>query len=271
MTMLTRCAACATTFRLTTEQLVSRQGMVRCGHCNEVFNALENLIGPKADDAGEPGSPLAQPGDADHEEEAAPVDTATYDLFDPAAHPAEQAAPQPDAAPAYIPAATPSLLMGSVQPRTFPWWSSIAALAALAALVGQATYHFRDQVAARVPEAKPLLVQACAHLGCRVEPPVDSQAISIEASDLQADNANRAVLILTAVLRNRADFAQPLPLLELSLTDALDAPVARRILNPADYARASPAIAAAGEYQVRVYIDAAQVKANGYRLYAFYP
>ena len=42
--MLTRCPACATHFRVTPEQLKARSGRVRCGECNEVFNALDTLI-----------------------------------------------------------------------------------------------------------------------------------------------------------------------------------------------------------------------------------
>ncbi|HEY6897258.1 MAG TPA: zinc-ribbon and DUF3426 domain-containing protein [Rhodocyclaceae bacterium] len=42
--MLTHCPVCATTFRITPEQLKARQGRVRCGQCATVFNALEVLI-----------------------------------------------------------------------------------------------------------------------------------------------------------------------------------------------------------------------------------
>jgi predicted Zn finger-like uncharacterized protein len=42
--MLTRCPSCATTFRISPEQLKARQGRVRCGKCRNVFNALETLI-----------------------------------------------------------------------------------------------------------------------------------------------------------------------------------------------------------------------------------
>jgi predicted Zn finger-like uncharacterized protein len=41
--MLTRCPNCATTFRVTPDQLKARQGKVRCGRCQAVFNALETL------------------------------------------------------------------------------------------------------------------------------------------------------------------------------------------------------------------------------------
>jgi len=42
--MLTRCPKCATTFRVTSEQLKARQGRVRCGACQEVFSALDTLV-----------------------------------------------------------------------------------------------------------------------------------------------------------------------------------------------------------------------------------
>lgn len=42
--MLTRCPACATTFRVRPEQLKAKLGRVRCGHCQSVFNALDSLI-----------------------------------------------------------------------------------------------------------------------------------------------------------------------------------------------------------------------------------
>ena len=41
--MITLCPHCATRFRVTSEQLGARQGLVRCGHCQGVFNGFEHL------------------------------------------------------------------------------------------------------------------------------------------------------------------------------------------------------------------------------------
>ncbi|MDR1854257.1 MAG: DUF3426 domain-containing protein [Azoarcus sp.] len=48
--MLTRCPSCQTVFRLTSDQLLARQGRVRCGNCLFAFNALDHLAesDPKA-------------------------------------------------------------------------------------------------------------------------------------------------------------------------------------------------------------------------------
>lgn len=57
--MQTRCPACGTAFRITAEQLKVRQGQVRCGRCQQIFNALEALIDRPAA-AAEP-SPVPEP------------------------------------------------------------------------------------------------------------------------------------------------------------------------------------------------------------------
>jgi predicted Zn finger-like uncharacterized protein len=264
---LTRCPECQTGFRVTADTLVLRQGMVRCGQCKAVFNALEHLV-----DAPPPEVAPQDSGDATTEL------TTNYDLFgatsasdDPATSSAiattRDAAGPADALP------RSALLHDTPRKRGFAWISMLGALLAGVALAAQATWFYRDKIAAAYPDAKPYLDTACAELGCRIKPPVDPQAISIESSDLQADQANRAVLILTAILRNRAAFNQALPMLELSLTDAQDQAVARRVLRPIEYAPDSqgPTIGAGSELQVRVFVDAGSLKANGYRLYAFYP
>ena len=44
MSLATRCTACGTAFRVVQDQFKVSEGWVRCGRCNEVFNALEGLF-----------------------------------------------------------------------------------------------------------------------------------------------------------------------------------------------------------------------------------
>ena len=44
MSLATRCSACGTVFRVVQDQLKVSEGWVRCGRCNEIFNALEGLF-----------------------------------------------------------------------------------------------------------------------------------------------------------------------------------------------------------------------------------
>lgn len=44
MSQITRCPACATTFKVVADQLRISEGWVRCGQCKEVFDASANLL-----------------------------------------------------------------------------------------------------------------------------------------------------------------------------------------------------------------------------------
>ena len=64
--------------------------------------------------------------------------------------------------------------------------AALAALAVLgvAGLAGQVTYEYRDLAAARFPQARPVLEQACALLGCRIEAAHAIGALAVESSGL---------------------------------------------------------------------------------------
>ena len=44
VSLATRCSVCNTVFRVVQDQLKVSEGWVRCGRCNQVFNALEGLF-----------------------------------------------------------------------------------------------------------------------------------------------------------------------------------------------------------------------------------
>lgn len=151
--------------------------------------------------------------------------------------------------------------------RRWPW--VLAALILTLALLTQLAHHFRAELVRAVPATADLF----AHFAVAVPLSAQSELVSIEASDLQADNA-RGLFVLNAVLRNRAPYPQAWPALELTLTDASDVPLARRVMTVADYL--PPGTAAASfpanlEIPVRLWVDAKEVGAAGYRLFIFYP
>ena len=155
------------------------------------------------------------------------------------------------------------------------WLWPMAALLLLLLLLAQAAYQYRSAIIVILPEAKPYAAALCASLGCDLPLPRRIEQLSIDASDLQADTTNPNVMVLSATLKNRAVFNQQYPLLELTLTDAQDQAVVRRVLAPQDYLGRAVGIqagfAANSEIAIKVYIEGSQVKATGYRLYLFYP
>lgn len=239
---ITRCPACATAFRVAESQLRARAGQVRCGRCGAQFDALACLTPGFEEPSASPEAqgPVTSSG-------TTPTLVAERD-------------PEFDFGPGAR--GRPSRL----------WWPASALL--LLALAAQGAYRYRGDIAVLLPEARPLVGRLCAELGCEVPLPRRAELLSIESSDLQADGTHPSVIVLTATLRNRAGFIQAFPALELTLTNAQDQTVARRILMPPEYAakgtRVESGFAAASEMQVRLYIEAPALKPTGYRLYLFY-
>jgi predicted Zn finger-like uncharacterized protein len=93
MTLATRCSACGTSFRVVQDQLKVSGGWVRCGRCNEIFNALEGLYEIYT----QPGelSPHAQRPDT----VAAALSSPMPQPFARVPHPPASAAPGASAAP----------------------------------------------------------------------------------------------------------------------------------------------------------------------------
>ena len=71
MSLATRCTACGTIFRVVQDQLKVSEGWVRCGRCNDVFNAMEGLFDldrdspPEWAEAAGDASAAALPGGSD--------------------------------------------------------------------------------------------------------------------------------------------------------------------------------------------------------------
>jgi predicted Zn finger-like uncharacterized protein len=181
---------------------------------------------------------------------------------------------------------TPIELRDADRPQRFEWKSrkalgdqprlyAIGILALSLAIVVQLVLEFRDVLAAHVPATRVLLAGACRALSCSIEPLKETAALSIEASDLQADPAHRGLLVLSATIRNRASHPIAYPYLELTLTDSSERIVVRRAFAPHDYAGGTvdfqQGIAANGERLVKLFIDASATQQAGYQLYLFYP
>lgn len=157
--------------------------------------------------------------------------------------------------------------------RRWPW--VLGSLVALVVLAGQALLHFRAELINAAPESKPAFVAACQLFDCKIELPHRVEFIGIETSDLSPDSAKPGRLHLAATLRNRAAFAQAWPDLEVTLTDANERPLLRRVLAPADYLPPQQPLADGfprrGDLAVQLTLEVTDVPAVGYRLYVFYP
>jgi len=247
----TVCPHCNSRFKISKSQLEAHHGMVRCGHCMEPFDTRTNF----------------SPEQLDLQLELPILDENTISTYSKMVvlQPmtlAEQVAIVKDDDNSEF----------HIKPRTWPWAISSAVLLVL--LLAQSAYFFRADLAARVPNLRPLLVGYCQLLKCDVPLPQNTDFIGIESSELEAEPENENQVILNALIRNRANYAQAFPNLELTLNDYQDKPLARRIFRPAEYVPPQEneitGLLPSHEINIKLHLGTAGLKASGYRLVLLY-
>jgi predicted Zn finger-like uncharacterized protein len=149
----------------------------------------------------------------------------------------------------------------------------LGSLLLVLALFGQAVTTFRNTLAAAMPPLKPALTAACNALGCQIELPTQIDDLVIEQGELQT--LSETAFSFTTLLRNQSRSAQAWPSIELTLDDANDKRILRRVFTPRDYLGADIAIdkgfAPHTEQAVKLYFELHDLKASGYHIAVFYP
>ena len=144
-------------------------------------------------------------------------------------------------------------------------------------IAAQLAVIYRADLLARVPQARDALTQLCAVFGCTVGWPTQVDQLAVIGSELQTIPGTD-VLELTAVIRNRAGFRQALPAVEVTLTDSLNRPIARKVFTPADYlaaagepsSRIEDGLGSGSDYTIRLFFEARGVQAAGFLVYPFF-
>jgi predicted Zn finger-like uncharacterized protein len=268
---ITQCPGCYTRFKVTTEQLVAHNGIVRCGLCSAIFNAPEHL----QDD--EPSPQLKLPI-AQLENEAVPKEVIA-DITNPVEHVSEPTVTSPDELETLFQQIesvgeldSSEIPVHEPKKRSWPW--IVGSLLFLLLGLAQVLYFFRVDIAAQLPGLKPALSNYCELLKCTIPLPEKVEMMSIESSDLEADALQSNIVNLTALLHNRAEFTLAYPKLELSLTDIQDRVVARRVFIPSEYLKAGEdpklGLSSNREISIQIHLDTFDLKPSGYKLFLFY-
>lgn len=281
MTDITQCPQCGTHFKITPEQSKSHKGMVRCGHCKNVFNAVEHSYTEPAqldlplelDDIADVTGlhQVYNPYSTNDQFSANELASSSqsYSSISPeaAARLANDFSHLPDV---YLkPAVKPS------SPRQILLLKLGSVLLGLV-IVLQILYLLRIEIAARLPGTKLGLTRICAVLNCTIPLPQKIDLLSIESSEMETDPSQANIITLHALLRSRASFALAYPNIELTLTDTQENPLARRTFVPAEYISASEdeqrGFPANRESSIKLHLNTTDLKpAAGYRLFLYYP
>jgi predicted Zn finger-like uncharacterized protein len=307
MRLATSCPACNAAFYVLPDQLAAHRGDLRCGKCEHVFNALDRLAEIADEETTNKPEPSTQAPII--EEEFVPADIeiiaesdVTISVEFETAIPAEsleksakgagilsQEPPAISITDYSIPASasilSPTMMDDAARNKTGKPSSSsrsgfakrlifLVALILLLAGSAQAVYYLRSDIAARWPQYRPILEQACQYVQCKVELPMNADLIVIDDSDLQEDLDRQGLIHLYTTLINTASYAQAYPLLELTLTDVNDKPLLRRTFKPQEYLPAEAdikrGVLAKQEINIKLSLTASGEAVSGYRLFVTY-
>lgn len=162
-----------------------------------------------------------------------------------------------------------------------PWaraWLIGLCLVLIVATLLQFARHERDRIAAAQPGLVPFLQELCKYTGCSVQALKHIESVVIDSSGFNKmrSDAKFDLYKVTVSLKNTHVLPVALPHIELTLNDAQDQAVLRRVLNPADLGAAQFVIAPSGEFSgtSMLQIDNQQLsgaRVAGYRVLAFYP
>ena len=222
--MFSQCPRCRTIFMVAPADLAAARGDAVCGHCGSLFNALRSLseYPPEPDeknldehDVDLPAPPLRLPV-------SEPMRAAVAS-FDPDRDRADDT--EPSSAPVFAPPP-------SARSKEWRWWSIAAML--LLGLVLELGWAERSTLAEN-PRFRHAMDRVCASIGCRLPLRRDASQLALTSRDVRPHPSVPGALLISATIRNQADFAQPFPDVRIRLTDLNEAPVASRRFVPGDY------------------------------------
>ena len=291
----TLCPICHTIFRVAENTLLESNGIVQCGVCGMVFNALEHWVESKPEQIYPPVIIPQEPlfNQSLQQEPfiaVAPipeVEQIRLPSSTPLALPlagAEMAAIQTDLnLPGLAVESDIPFITESAEPLDFKnvnvkkhslLYSSMSFLLGLV-LLAQLGYFYRDQIAVAWPASKPELVEICQLLHCKITLPHDSNLLRINSSEFKIDPllANRIQVRLA--IENLTDTPIAYPDIALTLSNEADEAIVKRNFQPREYFQKNTAIAgglaAQAEVVVNLTLDVSNISVSNYKVLLFYP
>jgi hypothetical protein len=143
---------------------------------------------------------------------------------------------------------SPSLLSGSMaelpiefhyKGRKQLWLKALYSILSimLILLVGYQVFLYRLNDLSKDPSFRPYYQKACQLLSCQLPPPYDIDRIHISHLTVKSHPYLDGILLVDLILPNTADYAQPLPQLELFFTNNNEQIVAGKSFEPKEYLR----------------------------------
>jgi predicted Zn finger-like uncharacterized protein len=302
MNLTTRCPACKTAFKVVPDQLKISSGWVRCGRCAEVFDSSANLVPDDALHAikvkrpNDPPKNLPQPTaspkpnipTSPQESSHPSISNIARQYAQPHTSTDDDAAKRSKQDENHTAHDVSDLAFVKDANKKAFWQHGTTTRLTILSLVFftlllaiQVTYDQRNHFAAKSSGMHRTLTTACDYLNCIIQPDMQIDALKIDSSSLQKIQSTNdgEISELKVSIKNNTSSPIAAPALELSLTDANDRAVLKRVLSVKELSLKEPIIPAMNESQVtvRLLINSSNSLPNeksqitGYRVLAFYP
>jgi len=228
--MYTHCPHCDTYFRISSAQIKSANGDVRCGRCFGTFNAIKNLADePPATIDNEPAE--QQPNLAGNQAE---IEHTTE------TPPSEVASETDEDSQEEIRQTHSQQLIEELQEQTSSQtggkrllWTLLSL--PLAALLGLQYVYFNFNQLAQNSQYRPALTSLCSLAGCELPLLKSPLQIELAQRDIRAHDKKRNVLVVKAIIINQASETLAFPVMQLSMQDITGHTMTGRRFLPSEY------------------------------------
>ncbi|GJM09285.1 MAG: hypothetical protein DHS20C11_15610 [Lysobacteraceae bacterium] len=243
--MYSQCPECDALYVLRAAELSAAGGMLRCGRCGVVFDALERLRdGTPASEnlrlksiAGEAPPPTLEPWQST----LSPLNDEVDDLFLQSrpqrplkfTTEEEQAISDEESAPIELGVKRPTRKAHN----TNAWWA-VSTVVLLLALLAQSLYGWRETWYYH-PMTADYAKSVCETLGCTIPLRRDPSVIRMVDRSIRRHPSVDDALMITATLVNDGPHPVAFPILEISLSGLDGRPMALRRFQPEQYLDAS--------------------------------
>lgn len=244
--MYTQCPECLSVFSLSTHTLARARGYLLCGHCGGQFDGLATLTDKLPADQFDQLETYPEPD--------VPV-TVDLVVYRPKREPAplplllesERSGPDNTSetsdfsqlvfAPRFASVAKPRKPrshrhLRRPSPHRVLWATACCTLSLL--LTGQLAWAERDELITQ-PTTGGWLRASCSLLDCTLPLVAAPGRLQVVDSNVQSHPGVAHALLISARIRNDAAFAQPYPILTVTLSDAQGKRLAMRRLRPREY------------------------------------
>ncbi len=205
--MYTQCNHCNAIFRVTMKELTAAQGLLRCGECDNIFDAMKTLSQTLPEERRFAQLSVATAVEIPRHQPLAETKTA-------AKHKRTSPSTQHTLNSRHF------LLVG------------IAALTLL--LLLQVLYSSRNWLAQQ-PLTAAITQKTCSLVGCGITIPRDVRKIKLLSRNVYSHPNTPNVLTISASIQNDAPYPQPFPLIEVSFLNQKNEVMALRRFPPTEY------------------------------------